>query len=170
MYARFEEEIFDPIIYAYKENCSLLSTDTLKENGWVSANAQSSITVENDEEHGNYVFFNPAASTRNMKLTSTASSKTMPWIINGDAENTVTLEQIMRTPVWAHLKLTVDPETGTAELIITQNGEGKYNGAVDMSAAEGNYAAAGLNFNAVKTYSKCQFDNVKVYLASQVEQ
>ena len=38
------------------------------ENGWVSPNAQSSMTVETDDDHGNYVYFAPS-TTRNMKLT-----------------------------------------------------------------------------------------------------
>ncbi len=38
------------------------------ENGWVSPNAQPSMTVETDDDHGNYVYFAPS-TTRNMKLT-----------------------------------------------------------------------------------------------------
>lgn len=98
-----------------------------------------------------------------LKLTSTASSRTMPWIINDDESDTVTLEQETRTPVWAHLKMTVDPETGTAELVITQNGEEKYNGTITTGVTNDDYAAAGINFNGVQTYSKCQFDNIRVY-------
>ncbi|MGM9937746.1 MAG: hypothetical protein ACI38A_10400, partial [Candidatus Ornithomonoglobus sp.] len=220
--AKFEQNL-DPITYAYKESFTSLTTDTLAANGWVSKNAQSLLTVENDEEHGNYVYFNPGTNTRNakvtfpeaakltekyilemdfalvngtgsaseftiftsgttvpdnasvsgdylLKLTSTASSKTMPWTINGDETDTVTLEQETRTPVWAHLKLTVDPETGNAELIITQNGEEKYSGTVKTAVTNGDYATAGLNFKAVKSYSRCQFDNIKIYTASQLTQ
>ena len=102
-----------------------------------------------------------------LKLVSTSSSKTMPWTINGDLENTVTLEQETRTPVWAHMKLTVDPNTGEAELVVTQNGEETYNGSIQMNVTNGDYSVAGLNFKAVKSYSRCQFDNIKIYKASQ---
>ncbi len=102
-----------------------------------------------------------------LKFVSTSSSKTMPWIINDDIENTVTLEQETRTPVWAHMKLTVDPQSGAAELVITQNGEEKYNGQIIMNVTDGDYSAAGMNFKAVKSYSRCQFDNIRIYSAAQ---
>lgn len=102
-----------------------------------------------------------------LKLVSTSSSKTMPWTINGDAGNTVILEQETRTPVWAHIKLTVDPQTGEAELKITQDGEERYNGNIQMNVTNGDYSIAGINFKAVKSYSRCQFDNIKIYTASQ---
>ena len=220
--AKFEAEN-DPINYAYKETCTALATDTLASNGWVSRNAQSLLTVENDNDHGNYVYFNPGSNTRNVKVTfpetarltekyviemdfalvngtgsaseftiftsgstipdnasvsgdyllklvSTASSKTMPWTINGDTDNTVTLKQETRNPVWAHLKMTVDPETGNAELVIVQDGEEKYNNTIKTAVTNGDYAAAGLNFKAVKSYSKCQFDNIRIYTLSQIIQ
>lgn len=213
----------DPIEYAYKETFTSLSTQTLAENGWISQNAQSKLTIKNDPDtwqDGSYVYFDPGTSTRNakvifpetarltesyvfemdfalvngsgsaseftiftdstevpdnssvsgdyiLKFVSTSSSKTMPWIINDDIENTVTLEQETRTPIWAHMKLTVDPQSGAAELVITQNGEEKYNGQIIMNVTDGDYSAAGMNFKAVKSYSRCQFDNIRIYSAAQ---
>lgn len=60
--AEFEEAVIDPINYAYKELFSNLSTSTLKDNGWVSANAQSLSTIESDAEHGNYLQLAPGSN------------------------------------------------------------------------------------------------------------
>ena len=65
------------------------------------------------------------------------------------------------------MKLTVDPQSGAAELVITQNGEEKYNGQIIMNVTDGDYSAAGMNFKAVKSYSRCQFDNIRIYSAAQ---
>lgn len=101
--------------------------------------------------------------------SSGSSENSMTWSINDGVESTVTLEQSGNNPVWAHLKLTVDPETGTAQLVITQNGEEKYNGIITMGVKNGDYSVTGLHFYAGRQYSKCQFDNIRVYTASQLE-
>ena len=95
--------------------------------------------------------------------SSGSSENSMTWSINDGVESTVTLEQSGNNPVWAHLKLTVDPETGTAQLVITQNGEEKYNGIITMGVKNGDYSVTGLHFYAGRQYSKCQFDNIRVY-------
>jgi lysophospholipase L1-like esterase len=68
--AEFEAEIVDPINYAYIERFSTLSTSTLSSNGWVSPNAQTNATVEQDSDHGNYLQFAPGqANDRNVNGT-----------------------------------------------------------------------------------------------------
>ncbi len=108
-----------------------------------------------------------------IKLTAAEKSggskeTSMSWYINGDTENTVMLEQSGNNPVWAHMTLTVDPETGTAELVITQNGGEKYRGTVGTGASSGDCSVTGLSFRAGRMYSKCQLDNIRVYTADQV--
>lgn len=233
--AKFEEES-DPITYAYKEAFTSLTTDALADSGWVSASAQSTLTVKQDnpdtDKRGNYIYFNPntskarsakgtfdvseqldekyvidmdfgisngsASSGANseftiltsgttvtdnssvtgdylLKLTATAKSggsntKSMTWKVNDDDNNTITLVQSGNNPVWAHLTMTVDPETENAEITVTQNSEEKYKQTVKTAVTNSNYTAAGLNFNAGRQYSKCQFDNIKIYTASQITQ
>lgn len=57
--AEFETAEVDPITYKYKEQFSEMSTSTLAASGWTSANAQSYMTIEQDEAHGNYLKFAP---------------------------------------------------------------------------------------------------------------
>ena len=66
--AKFTEDA-DDTNYLYKENFNTLTTDTLADNGWKSS-SQSSVTIKNDsDDYGNYVYFNPGGSTRNLKAT-----------------------------------------------------------------------------------------------------
>lgn len=68
--AEFETAVYDPITYAYNEQFSTLSTSTLKNNGWVSPNAQELSTIESDATHGNYLKLAPGQNNdRNLKGT-----------------------------------------------------------------------------------------------------
>ncbi len=57
--AQFKEAVVDPITYSYKEEFSTLSTNTLKDDGWVSVNAQAATTIQMDDDHGNYLRIAP---------------------------------------------------------------------------------------------------------------
>ena len=66
--AEFTEAEYDPITtYVYKEDFSTLTTGTLAGAGWTSTNAQDSLTIESDSDHGNYIQFAPGnANSRGM--------------------------------------------------------------------------------------------------------
>lgn len=221
--AKFEADN-DPINYAYKQTFTALTNDTLSANGFVSPSAQSALSINNDDNYGNYLYFNPGGNTRNvkftlpesahltekysiemdfgvssgnsamseftiltadtgvpnntsvtgaylLKLTSTAksasNSKTMIWTVNDNAEDTITFTQNGTNPTWAHLKMTVDPLTKTAEVIITEKDNELYAKTINIS---GDTAVYGFNFKAGKSYAKGQFDNIKIYAASQIAQ
>lgn len=215
--AKFTEDT-DDTNYLYKENFNTITTDTLADKGWEST-MQSTATIKNDnDDYGNYVYFNPGGSTRNLKatflsgskvnqkytmemdfgisggnsatseftilspdttvtdntsvtggyifkLTSTAKSssktETMVWKINDDSEKTVTLSQSGTNPVWAKLKLTVDTDNSVT-VTITQKEKTVYSETL-ATVNTTDITPVGLNFKAGKSYSKAQFDNIKIY-------
>lgn len=83
--ARFEPDN-DTTKYLYRETFSSLSTSMLAENGWISPNAQSGLTVENNEEwpDGNYLNFNPPRGSRNMKKEFGIQAFGTPYMIDMD--------------------------------------------------------------------------------------
>lgn len=64
--AQFQVAVVDPITYAFNENFTKLTTETLEANGWDSPNAQANMTIESDSTGGigNYLKYGANSSSR----------------------------------------------------------------------------------------------------------
>ncbi len=82
--AEFKAAEYDPITYTYKEDFSKLATSTLSANGWTSTNAQGSLTVEADSDHGNYLQFAPGSANSRGMQTNFATGLTSNYILEAD--------------------------------------------------------------------------------------
>ena len=97
---------------------------------------------------------------------SNSGTTSMVWNVNGSETDTVTFTQRGTNPIWAHLKMTVHMD-GDIDVVVTENDEEIYSNVLKAVNPD-NLSAVGFNFNGVKAYGKCQFDNIKVYAASEL--
>lgn len=82
--ASFKAANVDPINYTFIERFSTLTTGTLASNGWTSTNAQPYMTIQSDDEHGNYLQFAPANQNSRGMIKNFGVSLTSAYVVEMD--------------------------------------------------------------------------------------